>query len=90
MYMQSSNTTSFGQLTGINMSNETAEFRSAMDRKADQYIPACGGLETPFETRTGRRLLYCYNPQLHNHAYLDVASDIILSNEEAGVAMGIY
>src|SRR5271169_5761582 len=26
------------------------------------WEPACGGTEVPFTTRTGRRLLYCWQP----------------------------
>lgn len=33
--------------------------------------------------RDGRRLLYCYNPKLGRHAYLDVDQDIVLSDEQA-------
>ena len=54
----------------------------------DRWIPACGGTETPFDTRTGRRLLYCWNPGTGHHAYLDVQTDIILTNDEATAALG--
>ena len=54
----------------------------------DRWIPACGGTETAFNTRTGRRLLYCWNPGTGQHAYLDVQTDIILTTEEAQQALG--
>ena len=54
----------------------------------DRWIPACGGTEQPFNTRTGRRLLYCWNPGTGQHAYLDVQTDIILTNDEANAALG--
>lgn len=54
------------------------------------WVPACGGLETPFVSRSGRRLLYCWQPRSGRHAYLDVARDVILSDEEAANAMGLY
>jgi hypothetical protein len=47
------------------------------------------GTETPFPTRTGRRLLYCYNPKQDRHAYLDLGSDVILTDDEALNALGI-
>jgi hypothetical protein len=55
---------------------------------SDRWIPGCGGTEVPFHTRTGRRLLYCWNPGTGQHAYIDVATDIVLTNEEAQQALG--
>ena len=54
------------------------------------WIPACGGTETPFMTRTGKRLLYVWDTCSGRHAYLDCQSDIILSDEEARVALATY
>lgn len=56
----------------------------------DVWVPASAGTETPFTTRTGRRLLYCWNPKLGQHAYLDLGTDIILTQEEAEVALDLY
>lgn len=53
------------------------------------WVPASGGTEVPFTTRTGRRLLYCWQPSTGNHAYLDLDTDIILTHEEAQQALGI-
>lgn len=47
------------------------------------WFPSCGGTETPFTARSGRRLLYVYQPTTGNHAYLDLETDFILSDEEA-------
>lgn len=60
------------------------------DAKAAQgpWLPACGGTEVPFETRSGRRLLYCWQPSTGRHAYLDLGTDIILTDEEAAIALG--
>lgn len=60
--------------------------------KAEQgpWVPACGGTEVPFTARSGRRLLYCWQPSTGKHAYLDVATDLILSDEEARAALGTY
>ena len=53
------------------------------ERKAQgNWYPASGGTETPFYSRCGRRLLYCWQPTTGNHAYLDCDTDLILSNEE--------
>lgn len=54
------------------------------------WLPASGGTETPFNTRTHRRLLYCWQPTTGKHAYLDCQSDILLTDEEAQLAMGLY
>jgi len=53
----------------------------------DNWIPACGGTEVPFTTRSGYRLLYCYQPSTGKHAYLNCETDIILTDEEARVAI---
>lgn len=58
-------------------------------RNQGDWLPACGGTETPFMTRSGRRLLYCWQPSTGNHAYLDMGTDIILSDEEAQLALGM-
>ena len=64
----------------------------AKRRKAENgnWIPACGGTETPFTTRTGLRLLYVYQPSTGNHAYLNCETDILLTDEEACRALSIY
>jgi hypothetical protein len=54
------------------------------------WIPACGGTEQPFTSRSGRRLLYCWQQSTGRHAYLDCGSDLILSDEEARNALAIF
>jgi hypothetical protein len=53
------------------------------------WVPANGGTEEPFTTRTGRRLLYCWQPSSGRHAYLDCDTDIILSDAEAALALAV-
>jgi hypothetical protein len=53
-------------------------------------MPASGGTETPFKTRTGRTLLYCWDTNSGDHAYLDCDTDIILSQREAEEALGLF
>jgi hypothetical protein len=55
--------------------------------KNDNWQPACNGTETEFKTRTGRRLLYVWQPSTGNHAYLDLDTDTILSDNEAAAAL---
>jgi hypothetical protein len=66
------------------------EILADRQQKAEQgnWIPACGGTEEPFYTRTGRRLLYCWQPSTGRHAYLDLGTDLILSDSEAWQALG--
>jgi hypothetical protein len=45
------------------------------------WVPACGGTEEPFRTRTGRLVLYCWQPSAGRHAYLDCDDDVIISDE---------
>lgn len=68
-----------------------AEILEERRKKAEQgaWFPASGGTETPFRTRSGRRLLYCWQPSTGRHAYLDCETDLILSDEEAAAAIGI-
>jgi hypothetical protein len=58
-------------------------------REQGDWYPASNGTETPFTTRTGRRLLYCWQPRTGRHAYLDCATDIILTDEEAEQALDL-
>lgn len=63
--------------------NETYEYMMARVGRADRWVPANSGNETPFTARSGRRLLYCWNPATSQHAYLDCDNDIILTDAEA-------
>ena len=61
------------------------------DAKAAEgpWVPACGGTEVPFTTRNRYRLLYCWQPSTGRHAYLNLDTDIILTDEEARLALGV-
>ena len=67
------------------------EILAASDaRRANgNWYPANGGTEEPFVTRAQRRLLYCWQPSTGRHAYLDLGTDIILTDEESRLALGI-
>lgn len=64
---------------------QTDEFNNAVAAQADLWVPACGGTEQPCLTRSGARLLYCFNPGQRRHAYLNLSTDIIVSDEEANM-----
>lgn len=59
--------------------------------KKDQgpWVPACNGTEVPFITRTGLRLLYCWQPSSGRHAYLNCDTDMIMTDDEAWLALGM-
>lgn len=61
------------------------EALEAKQRRADQgpWVPACAGTETPFTTRGGFRLLYCWQPSSGRHAYLNLDADMFLTTDEA-------
>lgn len=58
--------------------------------KIDRWVPACGGTELPFTTRTGKRLHYLFNQTTGEHAYYDVRADLFLTNDEAFAALAKY
>jgi hypothetical protein len=58
-------------------------------RQQGNWVPACGGTETPFKTRTGLRLLYCWQPRSGRHAYLNLDTDLILTDDEARQALDL-
>lgn len=62
-----------------------ADILAARQKKAEdgRWVPACGGTEVPFRTRSGRTLLYCWQPSTGRHAYLDCGTDLILSDADA-------
>lgn len=72
-----------------NDTNSLKAIRNAIETFKNVWVPANGGSETPFVTRTGKRLLYCYNSALSRHAYLDLSSDLILTDDEAFIALGL-
>ena len=65
------------------MITTTVEFDMAVWGNKNAWVPACGGTETPFISRSGVKLLYCFNPFLGRHAYLNVDQDIVLTDPEA-------
>ena len=65
-----------------------SEYDYAVSAMADRWVPACGGTEVPFVAQSGAKLLYCFNPRQHKHAYLNIKTDMIISDEEAWMHMG--
>lgn len=57
--------------------------------KHDNWVPACGGSELPFKTRSGKVLHYMWNRTTGEHAYYCVTDDVFLSNEDARLYLGV-
>lgn len=57
-------------------------------RKAQgNWVPACGGTEQPFIINRVR-VLYCWQPSSGRHAYLNLDTDMIMSDEEFDALRG--
>jgi hypothetical protein len=54
-----------------------------------EWLPAANGTEMPFTARSGARLLYCFQPRSGRHAYLDLGTDLILTDDEACLHLGM-
>lgn len=69
------------------MTKSVAEILDERQAKAEQgnWVPACGGTEAPFTSRSGHRVLYCWQPTTGNHAYLDLGSDMIIPDDQLEV-----
>jgi hypothetical protein len=63
------------------LEKQKLEYKLAVAGNKDAWVPACGGTETVF-TVCGKRVLYGYNPKQHKHAYLDLDSDMVMSDED--------
>ena len=57
-------------------------YHLAVALHVDNWLPACNGTETPYYTRSGRRVLYCWNPATGEHGYIDMNSDILMTQSE--------
>jgi hypothetical protein len=64
--------------------------KRAKEKEQGNWIPANGGTEVPFLTRSGRKLQYLWQPSTGKHAYYDCDNDLILSDEEAQLALAMY
>lgn len=64
------------------------EYRAAQAAQGP-WLPACNGTETPFVSRSGRRLLYVWQPSTGKHAYLDCDTDTVLDDETAYRCLGM-
>lgn len=65
------------------------EYSMARKRNLDAWVPAVKGqkVEQPFRSSNGTMMLYCYNPALNEHAYMNMGTHTIMTAEEADNAM---
>jgi hypothetical protein len=68
------------RLTDWDAAEAKREFE--LGRGRDQWVPGCGGSEVPALVH-GAWFLYCFNHKQRRHAYLNMSTDMILSDEEA-------
>lgn len=66
---------------------EMLDEAQARREKNGRWVPACGGSETPM-TVQGVRVLYCWNTGTGDHAYLNLDTDIIMSDAEFDALCG--
>lgn len=71
------------------MTQSVKDILDAKDKKANEsyWMVANGGTERPFISRSGKRLLYMWQPATGKHAYYDMGADIFLSDDEARQAL---
>jgi len=68
-----------------------SRFRIAQAKRDNgAWTPACGGIEKPFTSRGGHRLLYCWQQSSGRHAYINLDTDIALSDDEARATLQTY
>lgn len=70
------------------IAQENRRMDSIAEKSQGDWIPACNGTEVPFMSRSGRKLLYCYQASTGDHAYIDCGTDMLLSDAEAWQALG--
>lgn len=71
------------------LNSNVEEFQYAISNRLNAWVPACGGTEVPFKARSGATLLYCFNPALQQHAYINVDTDMILEDHDAFLHLGL-
>ena len=54
------------------------------EKRRDQsyWLPASGGTEKPFTTKTGHRVQYMWQPLTGKHAYLNLENDLFIADED--------
>ena len=68
-----------------------ARFEAEQKRLVNgHWYRACRGNQGPFVSRGGHRLLYCWQPSTGRHAYINLDTDIALSDDEARATLQTY
>jgi hypothetical protein len=53
------------------------EYETACTMRADRWVVACGGTETPIRYPDGRVYVYVFNPATGKHGWLDTGTDMV-------------
>lgn len=61
------------------MQATTPEYAAAVATRADRWVPANGGHETPTTYPSGATYLYVFNPYTGQHGYLDMSTDVVVT-----------
>ena len=74
------------------MSKSVVDLLTASEQRRAQgpWVPACGGTEQPFVTRTGYRIQYMWQPSTGRHAYLNLDTDVIVDDSSLSVVLGFF
>jgi len=54
----------------------------AQENDTEPWVIATGGNSVPFVSRNGKKYLLIWNPKLRQNAYLEVESDVIITDDE--------
>lgn len=73
---------------GVLLNAALAKLKSRRDN--GNWVPACGGTELPFTSRGGHRLLYCWQQSSGRHAYINLDTDIALTDDEARASLRTF
>mgnify|MGYP006970126022 CR=1 FL=1 len=52
------------------------------------WVPACGGTEQPFVTRSGVKVQYLWNNVTGEHRYINCDNDILIPDNELSLVFG--
>jgi hypothetical protein len=64
--------------------------RAIEKQQQGNWYPVCGGTEQPFVSRSGVRMLYCWQPSTGAHGYIDLGRDMLMTEDEVRAALQTY
>jgi hypothetical protein len=64
--------------------------RAIERQQQGNWYPACGGTEVPFISRSGVKMLYCWQPSTGKHGYIDCGRDMLMTDDDVRNALQTY